>query len=131
MELNLEEIKAAALSPDAMRRLGNWILHGDTGVLSETMAAIAVGADTMKGDGWGPDAPHDPSDFGRCYKLVQAVPEIRATFPRIAELVPTFAGILREWDALCAIYQRDLPARRSDELYEMIKALRGDHHEGK
>ncbi|SCU75589.1 conserved hypothetical protein [Cupriavidus necator] len=127
MELNLEEIKAAALSPDAMRRLGNWILHGDTGVSSETMAAIALGADVMKGTGWGPDAPRDPSDFGRCYHLVQAVPEIRATFPRIACLVPAFAGILANWDELAGIYEHAL--RRSGperHLYERIKQLRGD-----
>lgn len=99
--------------------IGNWMRSGDTGTSSETMAAIALGADS--GD-FG--APYDPSDFGRCYRLVQAIPAIRDAFPRIAELVPAFAGILREWDALVAIYLRDLPSGKSGELYQRIKTLR-------
>lgn len=91
----------------------------DTGVSSETMAGIFLGA----GKGMF-DAPYDPSDFGRCYRLVKKVPAIRSAFERIAELVPSFAGILREWDELCRLYERDEPTGRSDELYRRIKELR-------
>jgi hypothetical protein len=70
------------------------------------------------------DAPHDPSDFGRCYRLVQIAPSIREDFDRIGKMVPQFAGILREWDALCAIYERDLSSGKSDELYKKIMQLR-------
>lgn len=113
-----------ALSTQAQRELGNWILHGNTGISSETMAAIALGA--TNASGYRADAPHDPSDFGRCYKLVQAVPEIREHFPRIAKKVKQFAGILREWDDLVRIYERDKPKGESDELYKRIRELRGD-----
>jgi hypothetical protein len=109
-----------ALSTKSQRAIGNWLIGGDTGISSETMAAIALGA--TKGN----DAPYDPSDFGRCYRLVKKVPEIREHFPRIAKKVKVFAGILREWDDLVRIYERDLPSGRSDELYRRIKELRGD-----
>lgn len=116
---------AGPLPADALRRIGNWLLGDDTGISSKTMAAIALGSDQGYMS-WHVDAPHDPSDFARCYRLVQAVPEIRAAFPRIAERVPPFAGILERWDELCAVFDREAPTGRCVELYAMIKALRGD-----
>lgn len=114
------------LSTKAQRALGNWIIGGDTGTSSKTMAAIALGATKLSNDGYHVDAPHDPSDFDRCYRLVQKVPEIREFFPRIAKKVKTFAGILREWDDLVRIYERDKVTGKSTELYNRIKELRGD-----
>ncbi|SAL01580.1 hypothetical protein AWB80_08158 [Caballeronia pedi] len=116
-----------SLSTKAQRKLGNWLLSGDTGVSSETMAAIALGATSLGGKHhYRGDAPHDPSDFGRCYRLVINVPEIREFFPRIAKKVKPFAGILREWDDLVRIYERDKPMGRSDELCRRIQELRGE-----
>lgn len=101
------------------KELGEWLVSHQTGASSMTMAAIALGAETGRFD-----APRDPSDFGRCYKLVKRLPKIRNHFETIAQRVPVFAGILREWDALCRIYERDLPTGKSDELYERIRSLR-------
>ncbi|WP_175994841.1 hypothetical protein [Burkholderia vietnamiensis] len=109
------------LSEKALKQIGNWLLSGDTGLSSETMAAIALGATKKAGI-----APYDPSDFGRCYRLVKKVPEIRKAFPRIAKRVKTFSGIINDWDALCEIYERDLPTGRNEDLHRRIKELRGD-----
>lgn len=126
MKLDLEQIKAAPLSPEAMRRLGNWLVGNDTGISSMTMAGIALGADAMD-HGWGTDAPHDPSDFGRCYRLVKAVPEIRAAFPVIGARVPAFAGILENWDDLAQIYETALLRSGPEKvLFHRIQKLRGD-----
>lgn len=88
------------------------------------MAAIALGAKKTAKTRF--DAPHDPSDFGRCLRLVHAVPEVRECFPRISRAVKPFAGILQNWDELVAIYERDKSKGRSNELYRRIKELRGD-----
>lgn len=113
------------MNPKELPALGTWLISGDTGISSETMAGIALGATPTPGN-WRSegDAPHDPSDFGRCYRLVKAVPSIRDDFGAIGKAVPAFAGILREWDALCVIYERDLPTGQSDDLYERIRELR-------
>lgn len=113
-----------ALSPASIKSLGQWFADQDTGISSEAMATIAMGAKKSKLARF--DAPHDPADFGRCYRLVQAVPELREHFPRIGRMVPAFAEILKEWDSLCALYLQDLPSGRSDALYRRIKELRGD-----
>lgn len=110
--------------PDAMMRLIEWLFADDTGVSSKSMAAIALGV--PKRDCFGYSAPHDPADFGRCYRLVLAVPEIIDAFPAIARRIPKFAGILKNWGELCALYERDKTTGRSDDLYDRIQELRGE-----
>lgn len=97
----------------------NWMRSGDTGVSSETMALIAMGA--TRGDF---DAPYDPADFGRCYRLVKANPVIKESFAKISELVPQFKPILKNWEICCKIFERDFPTGKSDELYKMIQDWR-------
>lgn len=98
----------------------NWMRSGDTGVSSETMALIATGA--TEGDF---DAPYDPADFGRCYRLVKANPVIKESFLNISALVPQFTPILLNWDKCCKIFERDFPTGKSDELFKMINKWRG------
>lgn len=117
---------STTLSPESLAQIGAWLVSDDTGISSKTMAAIALGA---TGEGLDTDAPYDPGDFGRCLRLVSAVPELRASFDRIAAVEPRFAGILENWDELEAIYRRDLSTGKSKELYERIKTLRGDRLE--
>lgn len=108
------------------RKCLEWMLGDDTGVSSETMVAVACGINRRPKSAFRVDAPYDPSDFGRCYRLVQQIPEIRNSFHHIGKAVPVFAGILENWDELVELYLRDLPTGRSDELYKRIKQLRGD-----
>ena len=109
------------MTPQDIKDIAEWFRGSDTGVSSETMAAIALGAEKGRFN-----APYDPSDFGRCYRLVQKVPAIRNAFDRIGKLEPCFAGILLNWDELCGLYERDLHTGQSKELYRRIKELRGD-----
>lgn len=82
-------------------KVGEWLANGSISDGSRTMAAIALGARSGVFD-----VPCDLSDFERCYVLVSTVPEIRDDFPIIARCVPQFAAILRDWDRLCAIYEK-------------------------
>ena len=113
---------STTLSPASIASIGAWLVSNDTGRSSKTMACIALGATGKLRT----DAPYDPSDFGRCLRLVEVVPELRTCFGQIAEIEPRFAGILENWDALEAIFRRDLPTGTSSELYDRIKKLRGD-----
>ena len=102
-------------------KIAQWFKAEGRGVSSMSMAYIATGATMGRFD-----APHDSDDFGRCYELLKAVPEIRDDFPKIAQLVPQFSGILKRWDELCAIYERDGAAREREELYQRIQKLRSE-----
>ena|ERR1700693_5653270 len=91
---------------EAAHRLIQWKFGDDTGVSSETLAAIALGVRRKSSFFHGEDCPHDSGDFGRCYRLVMHVPEILDVFPEIAKKVPSFKGILENWDELCLLYEQ-------------------------
>lgn len=97
------------------KKVALWFQSEETGVSSMTMAYIATGATVGNFD-----APYDPSDFSRCYELLKLVPEIREDFARIGKIVPRFAGILENWDELCALHEQE----RYNELYRRIQQLR-------
>lgn len=72
-----------------------WLLGHDTGISSLTICAVLSGkhgiaAEVARGH-FGADIPHDPADFGRCYRLLQAIPEWRARLEEVAPR-PTRSG---------------------------------------
>lgn len=112
---------------DLAMKVLQWQSTGDVGVSSATMASIALGLDKpFYGSHF--DAPHDPSDMLRCMKLLEAIPEIRDHFPTIAKRVPTFKGIIEQWDELAEVMSRECVGDkwRAPDAYKMIKELRGD-----
>lgn len=116
-----------SLSPESRSKLIKWLINGETGISSKTMAAVSMGERIVQNHGM--DAPYDPSDFRRCYLLVEAIPEIKEFFPEIGKVVPKFKGILENWDELCRLYERDKNKKSSPELYHRIKMLREDRIE--
>lgn len=71
-----------------------WLTGGDTGISSEAMVSRNFNL-PLKGysNAWG--YPSDGDDFGRCYRLLKAVPEIR---------VEKMTGFNRIWDDLVAVW---------------------------
>jgi hypothetical protein len=110
------------ISQDAAHRLTQWMFSDDTGVSSETMAAVAMGV--KKKDSFGNSPPWDSYDFGRCHRLLQAVPEVREVFPEIAKLSPVFAALIEQWDELSAIYVAGLPDKWNKKLNARLDGLR-------
>ena len=49
-----------------------WLTNGDTGISSKTIWLVMMGRRLGAND-WA-DVPHDPDDFGRCYRLLQVMP---------------------------------------------------------
>lgn len=110
-----------------------WLASDDTGLSSKYMAHVlappaGLGATPRDWDKFDANPhPHDPDDFGRCVRLLDAVPELRTHLPNLtgAEHGPVWNAIAAEWDALEAWYREDLASGKSDRLYERLKALGG------
>jgi hypothetical protein len=120
----LTELRTSLLIESNKREaILRWMLAGDVGRSSMSMALVALGL--KDGDWLAP--PQDPSDFARCYRLVAWYPFVRESFPAIAEACPAFRPILDDWDNLCRIYTRDWGAgkMRSADLYLRIRGLLG------
>lgn len=102
-----------------------WRDGPDTGISSRTICRRLAGtpAAFIIGDSSG--IPYDGSDFGRCHRLLHAIPGWRA---RIGELrdVPGWAPLVDAWDELEALYEKELPTGSAPKLYERLKELRGE-----
>lgn len=135
-------IRAATLVTDELGRpdvlsspgmgLGAWLASDDTGQSSLYMArALAAAAAGVPFDGCGGIVsdepwPHDPQDFGRCVRLLVAVPELRSHIPVLTKPAhgPVWNAIAAEWGVLEGWYLEDLPTGRSERLYARISAIK-------
>lgn len=105
-------------------RAYRWLTGGDTGTSSLTIFAVMTGDDRVPLHG-NPRVPLDPSDFGRCHRLLAVIPEWRARLPEVAARYPEWTALVREWDRLDALYERERkrPDGRAPVLYRQIQAL--------
>lgn len=72
-----------------------WIVGGDTGISSETLWATMMG---VKRD-W-PSYPHDPSDIGRCFRLLKLIPSWKKRLGEMRRLGPCWRVLVKHWDEL-------------------------------
>jgi hypothetical protein len=102
-----------------------WIVGRDTGTSSKTIWSVMMGVE--------PDyqsEPSDPDDFGRCYRLLALIPEWRPRLPEVAAKYPVWSALVREWDALTALYEDEIingpkvkGYRSLPKLYDRMKEL--------
>ena len=86
---------AASGEGDLNAKIIAWMAGGDTGLSSETIALWISQRATLKR--WGPYTPSDPSDLGRCLRLLRAIPELRDRMGEMAECSPRWAHMLTYW----------------------------------
>lgn len=94
-----------------------WAAGPDTGLSSLTIWSTLMGRPNDR-----PSYPYDPSDFGRCYRLLHAIPGWRERIGEMAA-VPGWERLASAWDELEAIYRRDLASGVSPALYKRIQEL--------
>lgn len=95
------------LPKKALPRIGEWLVSGDTGVSSETIVAIALGARVGRFD-----IPWDRSDFGHCYRLLKKVPELVDSLPLVAEVCPKWQPLVENWEELTSLYELDMSDKK-------------------
>lgn len=81
-------------------RANEWICSDDTGTSSKTIWAVMQRTKARDRD-----VPYDAGDFGRCYRLLELIPEWRARLDDVARAQPAWVGIVREWAKLEALYR--------------------------
>lgn len=93
-----------SLTSNAKDRLLKWALMGANSIPDLTMAQAATGLTPAQLRTGYFAAPKSLGDFGRCYELMQAVPELRAEFPVIVNACPEFEPVLNAWDELAGLF---------------------------
>lgn len=113
----------AIANPDRPSQAGSgleaWLLSGDTGLSSLTMAfhlSKALGWDVtpvnIKLGTWTHGCtpgytPSDPSDLRRCIGLLEAVPDFKPVLPTISGVSPEWAALVAAWDELKQLLEAD------------------------
>ncbi len=105
------------LSPDA------WLRGGDTGISSETIWAVMM--NRSPGARFRPDTPADPSDFGRCHRLLQAFPWMRDRLGEVAAAYPKWKPLVDAWAELEALYVEESPSGTAPKLWARMNELSG------
>lgn len=103
-----------------------WLATGERGLSSETLFTCATGVDA-EGD-HGHNYPHDPSDLGRCRKLLEQCPELVPYLPRVAAAGPEWAALVPRWNELCALMDKEAPEWRqgrgsAPQTYNLMKQI--------
>jgi hypothetical protein len=102
----------------------HWLRGGDTGTSSITLCRVLAGVGPVDREGW----PHDPDDFGRCYRFLKLFPHLRPRLPEVAARYPgtPWVAYVREWDRLTELYEEELPRGLAPRLYALMQQLRGE-----
>lgn len=103
----------------------NWIATGRVGASSKTMAMTACG---LPSDG---SYPFDPSDFNRCLMLLEAVPEVREHFDKIAALGIVWGRLIGRWAEIEACFLDEVglnwsKAQSAPKTYDLMKEVMGE-----
>lgn len=108
------------------RRLAEWFASGDTGISSEAICKklfdFGDRRDYNKWAGSG-NFPHDPSDLGRCIRLMEKVPEARERLSEMRTVSPTWAALVDRWEELEALYREEAPAGRAPKCYLLMQEI--------
>lgn len=95
--------------PTEVGRAEAWLRNGDTGTSSQTIWQVLMRQTVARThNNW----PCDPSDFGRCHRLLQVMPTWRA---RLGEVAAAFPGtpwvkLIARWDEVELLYIQQLNA---------------------
>ena len=122
---NLVAITPAQLNEDMniTPNINKWLATGRRGISSEAIVSHLTGINIV-GD-WGMRPPSDTSDLERCFKLIEAAPEIRTELSRMGEVCPVWKSLVENWDELLGMFSR--PKTDSydpwDAVYKRMKEL--------
>ena len=99
-----------------------WLLSNDTGDSSMAIVSCFMGFEEPK---YGYNHPRDPSDFGRCVRLLALIPEIKTALPKIAQTGQRWANLYEHWDEITKVMEEEVglnceKGRRAEKTYDLI-----------
>ena len=113
---------------DLMKRAHRWIVGRDTGMSSKAIWAHMMGAGEPGFGGWA--YPSDPSDLGRCLRLLRVVPEWQVRMPEMAKRSPAWGRLIARWDEIVACMEDEVgwdwsKGRSAPRTYDLMKTVLG------
>ena len=100
------ELKDKVSGTDVTSRALEWLFSEDTGVSSKTLAAVMLNVPAAAIDY--PGVPVDGDDLGRCFRLLEKIPEWKSRLDEVADAFPSWEPLVESWSQLQALYSEDL-----------------------
>lgn len=94
-----------------------WLDGRDTGTSSLSIFS-AINGYPLSAEQF--DIPHDPDDFGRCYRLLNLVPSYRMQLSKVSAECPAWKPFVDAWDELASLYEEESPSGRAPNLYSRM-----------
>jgi len=91
-----------------------WLASDDVGESSRFMASVLSGAFKANFA-----IPYDPSDFGRCVRMIEVVPELKGRIHLMCEHGPMWTAVADNWERWSVMLEYS-----RKELYEEMKLYR-------
>jgi len=103
------------------QKLIGWVVNGDMGASSLTLWTVIMGEPCDKS----PSIPYDSGDFGRCYRLLQLIPESQRMqiMAETAQAYPNWIPFAREWKKLTRLYETENTTTKKPKLYKLMEKL--------
>lgn len=101
----------------------DWLASGETGNSSKSLAFEYLGSAYSR-----IDAPHDPSDLGRCLRLIDKVPAVRKAVDALALKHPRWAIAAKAWDEMAQSMENEVgidwsKGKRATKTYNLMKGI--------
>lgn len=103
-----------------------WLFGPDTGTSSKTIFSVLSakhGHRVRNERGFRPAVPNDPDDFGRCHRLLAAIPGWRERLPEMSNVSPVWKRLVEKWERLTALWLQESPTHHCPVLYDEMQAL--------
>lgn len=100
-----------------------WLLGGDTGISSKVIWAVMTGNNPIVVVQGTLDAPRDPSDFGRCYRLLQEFPEWQFRLNELRNISKNWRTFADSYLELVNLWLEESPSGNCPKMYDKMKEL--------
>lgn len=95
-----------------------WARSWDTGMSSMTIYNFMQTGLTQRAA-----TPSDPSDFGRCYRLLKVAPEWRERLCEMAEAIEVWRPLVLVWAELEKLFEEESPSGKCPRLFARMQEL--------
>lgn len=99
-------------------RASKWIVSCDTGASSKTIWSVMMGVERSDRS-----YPHDPGDFGRCYRLLTLIPEWRARLAEMATVSNYWSALVENWEKIERQYLDELAGNSAPKTYKLMQSI--------
>ena len=103
----------------------DWVIGGDIGLSSLTIWGVMMGAKISTENSWRYAPPFDVTDFGRCHRLLELMPEWRERLHEVSDQLPEWKLHIAEWGKLTDLYLKCGSTGNYQPLFNRLIKLRG------